>query len=72
MGVPSHLPDSERAAMAGGSASEPVVDQVAETIAQEDVPVSRSAALIEEALKPVEPEVVEPEVVEPEGLYEVL
>jgi len=67
MGVPCHLPDDVRVAMASGAITEPVVDQVAQTIEQEDVPVARAAALIEEALKP-EPEVEDEEPVEmPEG-----
>lgn len=41
---------------------EPVADQVAQTIEQEDVPVARAAALIEESLNAtVEPEVEEHE-----------
>jgi hypothetical protein len=40
-----------------------VVDPVAQTIEEEDVPVARAAALIEQSLKP-EPEVEEPEVEE--------
>ena len=71
MGVPAYLPDDVRVALASTNltvavaepVAEPVVDQVAQTIEQEDVPVARAAALIEESLKPV-PEVVEEE--EPE------
>ena len=69
MGVPCHLPDDVRVAMASGAITEPVVDQVAQTIEKEDVPVARAAALIEESLKPEpEPEVEDEEPVEmPEG-----
>ena len=64
MGVPSYLPDEIRVALASTNltlavaepVAEPVVDLVSQTIEEEDVPVTRAAALIEQSLKPEEEE----------------
>jgi hypothetical protein len=66
MGVPTDFPDEIRAAMASGGyvtepVGEPVADPVVQTIEQEDVPVARAAALIEQSLNTPEPEVEEHE-----------
>jgi hypothetical protein len=46
--------------------AEPVADPVTQTIEQEDVPVTRAAALIEESLNAASQPEPEPEVEEPE------